>query len=477
MPEVTCIFPNWVCRCPHDSSVFHVPWIQAIKINWEIWTQGDIILSVILSIADTPPFGPGDKARGIAYTSVFVAVASMLPENWNLESIVFLNDYCRRVRTGYKLIESDFTNSRAAKEEPEASIGLQRSIPIDDETAEIASPSSPGCLYQGSMAVPVTRSEVADDGVCVSPVPILPIPRLATQTIPDAPITLPITPPSVTLSLPPPAARKVSVLATLLSRLRWFVEPLLCPPSVGVLLGLVIGLVPPAKALFVAEGGKEMLGLDGRPVLGFVYDTACFVGECFEFGWCMVVGLELVDYTDERLLVPIFREKVKHMYRSGTRFIHHRLHSVQPPMLNQSDSYCNNYLPEPLTFSLLLLGAAVFSFRLRPVPNPISVPFPSYLPLLLAFTKLLVIPFATILLLHLIVVRPGGPLDPARKMLRFVLAFQSCTPTGTSVVFLVQCYNPSGEAGEIARWLLVQYVVGVVTMTVVIGWMVWTLGE
>ncbi|RUS24830.1 auxin efflux carrier [Jimgerdemannia flammicorona] len=342
--------------------------------------QGDIILSVILSIADTPPFGPGDKARGIAYTSVFVAVASMVIYSCG----------------GYKLIESDFTNSRAAKEEPEASIGLQRSIPIDDETAEIASPSSPGCLYQGSMAVPVTRSEVADDGVCVSPVPILPIPRLATQTIPDAPITLPITPPSVTLSLPPSAARKVSVLATLLSRLRWFVEPLLCPPSVGVLLGLVIGLVPPAKALFVAEGGKAMLGLDGRPVLGFV---------------------------------------------------------------------------------LLLLGAAVFSFRLRPVPNPISVPFPSYLPLLLAFTKLLVIPFATILLLHLIVVRPGGPLDPARKMLRFVLAFQSCTPTGTSVVFLVQCYNPSGEAGEIARWLLVQYVVGVVTMTVVIGWMVWTLGE
>ncbi|KAJ3088722.1 Protein M3 [Quaeritorhiza haematococci] len=56
-------------------------------------------------------------------------------------------------------------------------------------------------------------------------------------------------------------------------------------------------------------------------------------------------------------------------------------------------------------------------------------------------------------------------IDPADKVLRFVLMFEACVPTASSAVYFTQYWNPTGEAIEMSSIILVQYPIALITLT------------
>lgn len=104
----------------------------------------------------------------------------------------------------------------------------------------------------------------------------------------------------------------------------------------------------------------------------------------------------------------------------------------------------------------MLLGAALSRLKfnnIKPIPC-----------IALALVKLVLNPIIGILCVRALVA--GGLINPTDKMLQFVIMFESAIPSATFCVYLTQMYSPTGEAKDIAAYLVVQYALGIFTMII-----------
>ncbi|ORX94913.1 auxin efflux carrier [Basidiobolus meristosporus CBS 931.73] len=109
------------------------------------------------------------------------------------------------------------------------------------------------------------------------------------------------------------------------------------------------------------------------------------------------------------------------------------------------------YLP----ISLCNLGAALSHLQIRAIPLHISISF--------AVVKLVVTPIIGIALVQALVFKLHL-ISPDDRPLRFLAMFASCVPTATSIMVLTQFFSSDGDTKEVAAILVVQYLMGIVTM-------------
>ncbi|KAL5534926.1 ECM3_1 [Sanghuangporus sanghuang] len=82
----------------------------------------------------------------------------------------------------------------------------------------------------------------------------------------------------------------------------------------------------------------------------------------------------------------------------------------------------------------------------------------------LAIGKMVVMPIVGVLLTQGLTA--AGIIDESDKVLRFVCIFLSCIPTATTQVFLTQVYSGTGEATTLSAFLVPQYALMFITMTI-----------
>ncbi|KAL5534814.1 hypothetical protein ACEPAG_1278 [Sanghuangporus baumii] len=79
-------------------------------------------------------------------------------------------------------------------------------------------------------------------------------------------------------------------------------------------------------------------------------------------------------------------------------------------------------------------------------------------------TKMALLPVLGVLIVQGLV--KTGFVDPSDKVLRYVCMFMSCVPTATSQVYLTQVYSGTGEAGVLPLFLVPQYIIMFISMTI-----------
>ncbi|KAL5534864.1 hypothetical protein ACEPAG_1329 [Sanghuangporus baumii] len=82
----------------------------------------------------------------------------------------------------------------------------------------------------------------------------------------------------------------------------------------------------------------------------------------------------------------------------------------------------------------------------------------------LAIGKMVLMPIIGVLLTQGLT--SAGVIDESDKVLRFVCIFLSCIPTATTQVFLTQVYSGTGEATTLSAFLVPQYALMFITMTI-----------
>ncbi|KAI5114880.1 hypothetical protein M0805_005575, partial [Coniferiporia weirii] len=82
----------------------------------------------------------------------------------------------------------------------------------------------------------------------------------------------------------------------------------------------------------------------------------------------------------------------------------------------------------------------------------------------LAIGKMILMPILGVLITQGLVY--GGIIQAEQKVLRFVCIFLSCIPTATTQVFLTQVYSGTGSAETLSAFLIPQYALMFITMTV-----------
>lgn len=80
-----------------------------------------------------------------------------------------------------------------------------------------------------------------------------------------------------------------------------FLKSLITPPTTSLLAALIIALVPPLKALFIApsDGSFHPVAPDGLPPLAIIYDTATFVGAA-----SVPLGLLVLGASLAKMVIP-----------------------------------------------------------------------------------------------------------------------------------------------------------------------------
>lgn len=121
----------------------------------------------------------------------------------------------------------------------------------------------------------------------------------------------------------------------------------------------------------------------------------------------------------------------------------------------------------PVPLGLLNLGASLG--RLKGSKDTVPV-----LLSLITIAKLIVIPAVSLPVIYFITL--ALPDLAKNKILLFVIMFQACVPTASSVVFMSQHHSPSGAInGVLAKLMLAQYLGAIFTLTVNVVVILWLL--
>ncbi|RUS28926.1 auxin efflux carrier [Jimgerdemannia flammicorona] len=385
-------------------------------------------MAVIMSLSQSPPFVASDSAKGVAYVSIFavVAFASLFPLG------------------GYKLIENDF--KRKHVEDPEQNVTDTKSLKIP--TINIVNEEKHGMhpLSLAEVGVPKISDEKSTQrrGSVASTISIRTI-SFSNQPNSHVPAS-----DSTTVAVPATSAvdgdylhsddftnklRRMSAVKPIQwnSALNEPVEDDV--PTAAERDGLDLVLVPTGTSMR-AVSIKEVETFSGRLRIWLL---SIFIPPNI----AMILGMTIALVPQLKALFVIVSDGPSILAPDG-----------QPPLAFVYDTM--NFIgAAAVPAGIMLLGAALANLQLSAVK-----PVPCFS---LAFIKLVVNPLICILCVRALVFH--GIIDPADKMLQFVIMFQSAIPTATTCVYLTQMYSPTGEAKEIAGYLVVQYALGIFTMT------------
>ncbi|KAI9159412.1 hypothetical protein H9P43_008752 [Blastocladiella emersonii ATCC 22665] len=235
--------------------------------------HGDLVLSIILSLAGTPPFRDGDVDRGVAYVSVW----------YSLFNLLFYG-------IGIKCFERDFADF--AREE-DAARGADKvdldCVAVGEDGAGVGNVALAG---RASTRDDYDEDEDSDDAASSKNS----IVRYRAASSAASPPLL--APPSVNSTAPPrwPRVHRAwSAVARGWARANEnpVVRSLLLPPNIGLALGLLVALTPLKSLLMPASAP-----------LSFVYDAANFIGAAAIPVSMTIFGAALTTVeTDRRALV------------------------------------------------------------------------------------------------------------------------------------------------------------------------------
>ncbi|ORX95824.1 auxin efflux carrier [Basidiobolus meristosporus CBS 931.73] len=186
-------------------------------VSMNVWGNfADLPLAVLMSIGNSPPFLPGESAKGSAYTAMFYVVFN----------------FTLFVCGGSTIIESDFSNPVVLPESiplPEVPKRDQPSLKeIDDEPSTSESASD-------SMQNPIGHHS-NDSNITV------------VDTLKDA--SKPVSSPKWKKAM------------------KRFLRNLMIPPNIATFIGVTVALVAPLKGLFIARKGSSH-----EPCLSWVLDS------------------------------------------------------------------------------------------------------------------------------------------------------------------------------------------------------------
>ncbi|THH04679.1 hypothetical protein EW145_g5341 [Phellinidium pouzarii] len=137
----------------------------------------------------------------------------------------------------------------------------------------------------------------------------------------------------------------------------------------------------------------------------------------------------------------------------------------QPPLAFILD--CATFVgAASVPLGLICLGSAVARVQLPQRGEWGKLPLGAIISF--AVTKMLVLPVLGVLIIQGLV--GVGFIDREDKVLRFVCMFISCVPTATSQVYLTQVYSGTGEAGVLPLFLVPQYILMFLSMTILIAY-------
>ncbi|KAJ7435271.1 auxin efflux carrier transmembrane protein [Mycena latifolia] len=314
--QVLGIFFAWIV-----TQFFWVPhrfrWGILVAGGWG--NVGDIPTAVVLSIMGAAPFnGSADQTLSVGYIAgfIFVSVITFFPLGGNrLVALDYVGpdvepeDVKAALRQRQKRIFLDLPQRAirfVARQKSGAEDGLSEKSPAVAEEARDVSdveindaaskprptPCSKHVSFRDGTDEPRT-SEIASHrwhSRLTSPAPTATAvdtdPAGDVRTKPDLSTGTATPRPSRRYRLPP-------TLAT-------FLQNLLIPPSLSILLSFLIALVPPLKALFIAVPGTHIHAApDGQPPLAFMMDTANFIGAA-----SVPMGLVCLGSALARLRVP-----------------------------------------------------------------------------------------------------------------------------------------------------------------------------
>lgn len=303
--------------------------------NW-----GDLPLVMIGTIASVAPFnGNSDLALGYAYISIFIFVQS---------SILF-------VFGGTWLVSSDFERSEADLEKPAVGLAERvRRLHIDDRMSRVKEQLH--IKSSGTSSTATLGPDPHD--VELGNVPTSKVPRMNTLTreqsrttrrrmsmgetlarvrsnsqsslclepmrsgvanpseqfaVPGKDILVRVKSPgrnaqsssAVSLRSSPSVHHDASPASTTPTERLSFIKRawtiiktgilrLLAPPSAAIILGFIVAIVPPIKALFVHVNGQNIPnGPDGKPPLDFLLDISNFIGGASVPSALLILGFSL----------------------------------------------------------------------------------------------------------------------------------------------------------------------------------------
>ncbi|ORX80750.1 auxin efflux carrier [Basidiobolus meristosporus CBS 931.73] len=190
---------------------------------WGNW--GDIPLAVMISLGDSAPFRPGDRARGIAYQSVFLIL-------FNVTLFIM---------GGFKLIQSDYADS--ANQEALANEATVEA----GEAFEAADGPTAGCnVIQSSTSTSATETEHANN---------------ATKEVDYVHIEV---------------LRDSTKWTRVQEKTKSLLALIFAPPNLAVITGILVALFPTLKGMFIKSTHPAP-----EPMLEFLFSYIYSVGGAY----------------------------------------------------------------------------------------------------------------------------------------------------------------------------------------------------
>nr|GAT44866.1 auxin efflux carrier transmembrane protein [Mycena chlorophos] len=287
--EALGVLIAWVVRL-----LFWVPhrfrWGIIVAGGWSNW--GDIPTAVVMSITAAAPFnGEADQTLSVAYIAGFI--------------LVFMITFFPM--GGSHMVGRDYVGPDVEPEEVREATNARRRFILYGWPARFLKRLS-GRGRGNAVEDAVLPSQALSEKLSTAIVsresdnsfsgrgPILPT---TTPTV----VSRPSSPPTgSTIHKAPPGK-----FDRLSPHLRTFLRNLFLPGSIAIISAFIIALVPPLKALFVADSSTANIHIhaapDGQPPLAFILDTVTFIGAA-----SIPVGLICLGSALARLHVPRGRE-------------------------------------------------------------------------------------------------------------------------------------------------------------------------
>ncbi|KAK9239450.1 auxin efflux carrier [Lipomyces kononenkoae] len=297
--------------------------------------SGDIPMAYVMTITASAPFSNGDEAKGIAYVSIFMAIyvisfftcggvqfierdfqvpeddpemtgdeKANIDENLRLRKTSRLRKLLLRRSKKAKSVSSVEISKNNSDKSDSSPVSAGSPVPVQSTTSPSAMTVTEGNVIANLSTAPETGTESALHPVesaglrtlglesTVEPAGLRPVESAGMRSIRQRRQSVSQNAPTVALDedddgdeLDPVVSAVTLDLEArhfqnwLVARLILFLRNLYQPPAASLIVSIVVAVISPVKALFIATGYPMPNAPDGLPPLDFVMDFVNFIGQ------------------------------------------------------------------------------------------------------------------------------------------------------------------------------------------------------
>ncbi|KAA8910795.1 auxin efflux carrier [Sphaerosporella brunnea] len=249
-------------------------WRSGVLMTGSCSNWGDLPIAFVLTIAKSAPFnGNGDIARGVAYASIFMVVQALA---------MFSLGGVQLVKRDFQVRDEASDAEKGTRKLKSKAMALFRSRPPPPESLSVNPISQNDSVRQPALE-PTPKHQDGETGDIIEE---------------DLGSRLQTATNSVTMT--PSLKEGISERRCLMKR-AWksYLAPVFSPPSLALIVGLIVANIPKLKSLFIQDPQFNMPAApDDKPPLDFVMDICGFGG-----GAVPVIGLILLGTALSRMQV------------------------------------------------------------------------------------------------------------------------------------------------------------------------------